>query len=160
MTFCNCGAAKVTVLQYLKLWHHVDKWLFVRLVLREDSDWIFPLFSKQFHGVSRDADVFPGVRLYTGRWYVMDYAYKRSWTIRRCYFCLLRSALVTFATSQEAWCTFTNAVGSTLLRALTWKWWRGMREAVLTDVEGLVAYSETMCMGGYIAFSERFSTRI
>lgn len=57
--FSHCNAAMMNVLHWFGLQQHVEKRLFVRMVLRGDLNIIFPDFSKLLRYVTLDADVVP-----------------------------------------------------------------------------------------------------
>lgn len=151
----------MTVPRWLKLRQYIDKRLFVRLILRGDFDFIFPVFSELFCCFTLDAGVFPDLWLYAHSWFIMDRIYDIIRVIRRSIFCFcaLPWAIV-FDASYKAGCTLLNAIGSILLGVYIEKWWREVSKAVITNVRGPVAYASTMFSSRCIVFAEMLVTRI
>lgn len=90
--FCHCNAGRVTVLHQLELRRHVDKKLFVRLILHGDNNFCLSGFSELFCCITLDVCVFLDLRLSIDSWYKIGYSYESVKIMHRLV-CLLRFAV-------------------------------------------------------------------
>lgn len=80
----------MTVSHWFELRQHVHIWLFARLVLRGDRDFIFPVFSEMFCYITLDVGVFLYLQLSFDCWLVMEGSYETMLVVHCFSFCFLR----------------------------------------------------------------------